>query len=1094
MLQSFLAFLGGEPGEEKIMLLLLGKGFFMGVFIATFSVGADTLFIETLEEYNMGGERVVSLAFFVRGVLGIISTALYVFVQKRTNFSTLVISNTFIIFLLIGLLRGAFWYHDHNMEVEWLRYLPFVIYVMEGPMIAIILLGFWGVFGRIFDLKQAKRTIGGIDTGQLTATMIAFFSIPLLTELNLIDETYDLLLIATISGFGIVFVTGWIIKDYNLDITAKIRKDDDVREYGYSDLIKDKYLRLLSIFIIFSMSSAVFAEYIYVNATEIMYTIPDQDDDSELRNFISFASGAVVVLSFIIQSFINDIIIDRFGLRVALMVMPLVLALFTIGAIVSGHIYVYDVRGDDFLLFFIFVVVGKVFTASLRDALENPAFKLLFLPFDVKVRFDIQSRIEGVVNEVAVLVAGSLQIGLGMLVFFELIHYAYFILVIAGFIIYFAGKLYGEYKKQLKQTLEAQKSNMQGLGTKNEHNTINVLKKELRRRSPQRALNALKLMEKMEPILLDFSLLDFIRSEHKELREYAYWRLGYLRSFNTLDILLREVKKEEDPDVRKVAAETIAILQEIEDYELNEIDIKKLVRSTEVQDRIYAARAMTKLDEDKFIPFLVELLRDINPAVRKAAIVTAGKLKRPEFWSILIENLHLPAYSNYADSAIISSGETVFYAIDSAFYKTGQFNDTMVRIVQIMGRIGGRTAIEMLWKKIDFPDKQIISELLLSLSYIGFEARDFQAARIKLAIESTISDLSWNIKALQEIPHEDFFDRLIVAAFEEENKKNFDHLFMLLSMIYDAQSIKLVRDNIEIGTTDSVSFGIEMLDIFVDENLKPKLAAVLDDAKPEDKLKKLNNYFPPENFEDYTDLLLQVVNRDYNFINKYTKCLAMYRISQMKGRKVTDDLIANLFNPDPVMVQTAAAVIYRIDKDLYQYHTKRLKPSVKKRLDKDIVPPVFKASEEEFHQKLLVIERAVMLKQIEHFMDIPGVLLLELASRFDEIKVGKGVTITEMGESGNMPLFIVLKGVLLVENEDGTVRQIKQKDIIGHKLILSSDKAPYNLITQSECLLLTIEKDDLYDAVSRNVNLVDGILTIINESDVKEEAESIFSV
>ncbi len=1087
MLQSFLAFLGAEPGEEKTMWLLLGKGFCLGVLLAFYEVGAQTLFVYTM------GEEMLDKAFFVQGFLGIIATALYVYVQKRANFSTLIISNTFLIFLFIGALRGTFWYFDHNPEAPGLEYLPFILFVMIIPVKAIAILGFWGVFGRIFDLKQAKRTIGGIDTGQLVATMIAFFSIPLWTRLGWVDETYDLLSISTAAAFGVLLISIWIIKDYNLDQASRIRKSDTVKEIHYKDLFTNRYLRMLSTFIVFSMGSFVFAEYMFFSATEIMYKIPGEDD-ADLRDFISFANAAVMVWSFIIQSFINDIIIERFGLRVALIVMPLVLILFVVGAIVSGHLYTYEVRGEEFLFFFIFLVVGRVFTASLKDALESPAFKLLFLPFDVKIRFDIQSRIEGVVNQFAVLAAGGLQIGLGLLAFFKLIHYAYFILVIAGFVVYYAAKLYNEYKKQLQETLQDQKTKLEGAGTRNEHNSINVLKQELRKKDPKRVLNTLKLMEKMEPILLDYSLLDYIRSEHKELRSYAYWRLGYLRSYNTLSILEREVRKEEDPDVQKIAARTLDILHQIEDYELNEVSIKKLVRSTEIQDRIFAARVMVKLEEDKYVPFLIELLRDINPAVRKAAIVTAGKLKRPEFWSVLIENLHLPSYSNYADSALIASGETVFYAIDSAFYKTGQHLDTMIRIMQIMGKIGGKTATEMLWKKIDYPEKVIKSELLLSLSYIGFEARDFQAARLKLAVEDTISDLAWNIKAIQELDDSDFVGKMIMMAFEEENKQNFQHMFMLMSMIYDSQSIKLVRDNIDLGTTDSVSFGIEMLDIFVDENLKPKLAAVLDDNKPEAKVKKLSDYFPPESFEDYSDLLMQIVNRDYNNINKWTKCLAMYKLSQIKGQKVTPDLIANLFNPDPIMVQTAAAVMYRLDKDEYQYHTKRLKPSMKKKLDKDIVPPVFKNEDEDFHMKLLVVERAIMLKQIDSFANIPGVMLLDLADRFDEIKVAAGTTLTEIGDGGAGPIYVVLKGRLLVEYKDGNQRKLGQKEIIGHKLILSSDQSPYNLTTEKESLLLTIGKDELYDAVSRNVAMVDGILDIINEDEVKKETESIFNV
>lgn len=1081
MLQSFLAFLGGQPGEEKPMLLLLAKGFCMGVFLATYQIGSETLFLTTV------GAEYLDNAFFVAGFLGIFSTYIYVQLQRRINFSSLVATNAFIIFLVIIALIWTFLYTDYGQIGEGFPILPFVLFVLIGPITSITLLGFWGVFGRVFDLKQSKRIIGGIDTGQLTATMVAFFSIPAMTELGLIDKTNDLLYISAGAAFGILFFTIWIIKGFNIDSATKIRKKDKVKPVKFIDLIKNRYLRLLSLFLIFSMGSAVFTDYVFLSATETMYPVED-----ELRNFLSFFNGTIMVVSFLIQSFINDIVIGKYGLKVSLMVMPFVLAIFTLGAIISGHIFVYDIKTEEYLFFFIFTGMGKLFTASLKDALENPAFKLFFLPFDLKIRFDIQSKIEGVVNEVAVLVAGAMQIGLGLLTFFKLIHYTYFIMALAFVIIYYAGKLFSEYKNALKSTLRDQKSKLKGQGTRNEHNTINVIKSELRNRDPKRIMNALKLMERIEPIMLDFSLLDFIRSEHKELRIYAYKRLGQLRSFNTLEILDREVRKEKDPEVKEVAAAAIEVLHEIDDFRLTETGVKKLVRSTDIKNRIYATKALVKLDEDKYVPFLAELMRDINPHVRRSAMISAGKLKRPEFWSILIENLHLPTYSNSADSALISSGESMFSTIDSTFYKTGQHLDTMIRIVQIMGKVGGRAASELLWKKIDFPDKQIVSEILLSLSYIGFEAKEFQAARIKIAIENDIGDIAWNIKALMEIPSDDFIDKMIINAIKEENKKNFDNIFMLLSMIYDSQSIRLVKDNIEVGTTDSVSFAIEMLDIFVDEDLKPKLFSVLDDVKDTEKLTKLNDFYPPEDFESYEDLLLQIINRDYNHINIWTKGLSMYKLTLIRGVKVTDDIIANLFNPDPLMLQTAAAVMFKLDKESYHHHTRRLKSSVKKELDKAIVPPVFQSKDEKFYQKLLIIERAILLKQLDIFESIPGVILVELALCLDEIKVDKGTTLIEQGDNGNSPVYIVLSGKLKVHDGDDLKQVVKERGIYGHKLVIGTDINPYTVTADVESIVLVLDKDELYDKVSKHIEMVDGILSIVNETEGKKEMASIF--
>ena len=151
----FIQFLGGEDGEERQIWMLLGLGFCMGVFLATFQVGAESLFLQVL------GEDYLDKAFFAAGGLGIISTAIFVNLQKRIAYSTLAVTNAFIIFLFVGASRAAFYFIPETSE--FFRYLPFALFVAMGPITAITLLGFWGLFGRMFDTRQAKRIIGGIE-------------------------------------------------------------------------------------------------------------------------------------------------------------------------------------------------------------------------------------------------------------------------------------------------------------------------------------------------------------------------------------------------------------------------------------------------------------------------------------------------------------------------------------------------------------------------------------------------------------------------------------------------------------------------------------------------------------------------------------------------------------------------------------------------------------------------------------------------------------------------------------------------------------------------------------------------------------------
>lgn len=1076
MIQAFLKFLGGEKGEEKPMLLLLGKGFFMGILLATYQIGAETLFL------NVMGERWLATAFFAAGGAGIISTALFVFLQRKINYSTLVLSTTFLILVFIAGIRASFTFigYDNTLDGDF-QILPFVLFVMIGPVTTIILIGFWGIFGRIFDLRQSKRIIGGIDTGQLMATMIAFFSIPLLTS-TIIDETYDLLFVSSIAALGVFIFTLYLTLNFNLNKATNTLKGEEVQKVNFFSLMKDKYLRLLSVFLIFSMGAAVFVDYTFLSATETMY--PDEEG---LSTFLSFFSGFVIVLSFIIQSFINDIIIGRFGLKVALMTMPLILILFTVGAIVTGHIFGYEEKTDEFILFFVLTGTGKLFTAALKDALESPAFKLFFLPLDIKIRFDIQSRIEGVVSEIAVFVAGAAQMGLGLLVFFKLIHYSYFILVLAGIVVYLSAKLFEEYKKTLKTTLEKEKANLKGQGKSNEYNTLNILKNEIATNEVERTLNALKIFEKLEPIEFEFVLLDLLNHRKPELRIYAYQKLGDRLCWEAVEIVEKDIKTEGNEEVLVIAKETYKKLREAASFELTDLAIKELVRSTESKDRVRGARLLAKATEERHVAYIMELLRDINPQVRTAAMVSAGKIKRPELWPILIENLHLSTYGNVAMSALKAAGEAAFHTVDTAFYKTGQYHTTMLRIIQILGRIGGRGATELLWKKIDFPDRKIVSQLLLSLSYTGFVARDFQSARIKLAVETEIGDIAWNIKSSLEIPVEEDMDRLIKEAMLEEDIKNYDNIFMLLAMIYDPQSVLLAKENILNGTSESITFAVEMMDIFVEEELKPKLIPIMDELKVAERLSKLQNYYPPEEFESYEDLLLQIINRDYNRINRYTKALAMFRFSQMSSH-VTADLIANLFNPDPLLLQTAAFSIYTIDKEAYHNHTKRLKPTTKKELDKAILPPVFRTEEEAYHQKLLLIERVIKIKEIEAFRKIPGELITYMAEVLEEVRVKMGDTIIREGDTGMEPMYIVVDGVVDIYEGDHKVAERVAGGLFGEKHLVESETFNYTALARAECTLLMMRKEELLNLMSKYIDILDCWVDILN-GDMAEEEE-----
>jgi len=244
-------------------------------------------------------------------------------------------------------------------------------------------------------------------------------------------------------------------------------------------------------------------------------------------------------------------------------------------------------------------------------------------------------------------------------------------------------------------------------------------------------------------------------------------------------------------------------------------------------------------------------------------------------------------------------------------------------------------AIDMLWNKIDFPDKIISSQALDSLSEAGFRAEVSRISRIKYSIEGNISDIGWNIAARMEVP-DNKHTSLLRMALKEENEHDIKYVYTLLSMLYDAKSIHLIRQNIESATSEGVTYAIELLDVLLSDDLKQKIIPILDDISDIDKIKKLQVFYPRSKLS--TQLVLKfLINRDFTQSNRWTKACAIYQIGRLKIKDFKFDLIANLFNPDKMVMEMAAWGLYNIDPDLYKEHTLRLSREVKEALDNKIV-------------------------------------------------------------------------------------------------------------------------------------------------------------
>ena len=1045
-----------EPAESSQVSYLLGLGFAIGIFLASYDVVSITLFVREFDEATQ-----LPIAVVVGGGIAIVFTYIYSQLQTRVSFRGMAIGW---IFLMLLLVVGTYYRIETTLEGSYDRQvIYFTLFTLAVPFNFISLLIFWGAFGRLFNLRQAKRIIGGIDSGQLVASIVALFSIGLLVES--LRRTEDILLLSAAAVLG-MFVTFFLMSGKHKLVVQSGSGQVKLQRLGIPKMIKDKYISLMMIFVIISMVAVLFMDYAFVNVAGAQYP-----GDKEFGSFVAYFEATVVIFSFLFQTFVTDWIISNYGLKIALIINPILTAILTGLAVLIGFSVGYTADEQWFIYFFLIIAGSKLFIDSLKDALDGPSFKLYFLPIDSSVKFDVQTKIDGLITAFAGVMAGSVIILMNnfQLQFIYIIIGLVPILIIWYFITL---KMHHNYKETLQLTLNKTKGDTEE--EKTNYSINSVLQHEVESEKEDRVIYGLKLMERLDPALFETSILKFLDSDSGKIKEFA------TESVKSLDL---EYEDPEKSEIKELASRAKGMAEMTEVLSIPSSRLHALGTSIKMEDRLLAAKLLRRLIDAENIFILLDLLRDQDPKVRMAAIATARKVKRPETWPVLIELLNSSTYSHAAVAALVEAGTPCLFTLETAFHRSGQTQKVMLKIVQIMTRIGGDEAFQLMWKKIDFHDRKIVKQILQALRFYHFQANEQQFPVIRDLLDAEIGKAIWNMAAISELPSDEN-NKNLIEALEEEIASNFDHMYMLLCLLYDPKQVILIKHNIETGTADGIGLGIELFDLFLHPDLKPKLFPLIDDISINDRVRQLQIFYPREKYSHH-EVINYIINRDYNQINRWTRALALKSTEDIDDFKVSKGIVAQLFNPDYFLMETAAWIIYKKDKRTYQRVSQRLDESVKRNLDEKLFSTFFFESfKDDFP---LTIDKIMFLKNIPVFSQISGILLSQIVDRFRTLKLKDGAKVELYDEDNDKPIFIVGKGSVTLYHEDDPLISLKEKDVFGDIFTMDESKSTTSLTVKGETIIFQITLNDFFDVMANQHELAQSFISNISSKFIKQE-------
>ncbi len=1022
-----------EDNERASVLFLVTQSIFIGIFFGAFEVAATALFLDEFEE------RMIANAFAVSGLVGIILTSIYTKMQSLLTFKRLAILNLITIVILTAALRYGF-------AIFPVRWLIFAIFVMMGPLNIIALLGFWGTVGRLFTLRQGKRLFGLIDTGGIFGIILSSYAVPVILAFQF--QTKDILIISAVS-IGIALVFQFIIGGkFTLDAPSETGQVKEKKKLSFFSLFKDRYITMMSVFVALSMIMLFFVSYSFLAATREQYP-----DSREMASFLGLFMGTLMIFTLILKAFVFSWLMKTYGLKIALVISAFLMTLFTIIASLVGTFFGYTAASEGFMLFFMMMALSRLFSKALKDAIEAPSFKILYQSLDEQIRYDVQARVDGTINELAALSSGLILAGLGALSFFKLIHFSYVLVVILVIWIFVALRLYKEYRGSLQKALASFKT-QRGESIKTGVDYSNYLESTFEQKKPGAMIQGMKVIKEINPYLYDELLPQALHHKSDKGRNYV---VNWLREANDGTIWLKADEIVTEYDLKLDKDHKKEISENARDF-FKDVDSQKridqLLHSNNPDERLKGAKYLRTLPDGPDTTVLVALLRDFEPRVKIEAIKLAEEFKKAELAPALVDLLSSDLYVNHTYHTLITLGEEVLDALDLYFYKTGIEVQTLVRIVRIFGKIGGKEAIPYLLAKLGHHKREVVLETVRSLRLCNYRSAEEDLIRLNQVLENVIETTAWNLAASASIIEEEVGTDL-KEAIQEELSSNFDLIFELLSLSYEPQSIFQIRENLESGTAEGVNFALELLDLVVAEELKPRLFPLLDDISLDEKIKLLQNFFPLQKIES-VELLYAMINRDYNKMNNWTKACAMKAFWKLGLKEISDDLIAQLFNPDPLLRELAARLVHNTEPARYEEVFSRIPEEIRDELNR-----IIERGSDEYH---LLFSKIQYFRKLHHFRKISGIELYYLALRSEMIYYEADSEISSEEVISNDLYQWIVTGAIEIKSEDGTLKKLEANDVLCN---YSDDD-----LELSNCTIKTVEQAICYRVEGEKLGLL----------------------
>lgn len=128
--------------------------------------------------------------------------------------------------------------------------------------------------------------------------------------------------------------------------------------------------------------------------------------------------------------------------------------------------------------------------------------------------------------------------------------------------------------------------------------------------------------------------------------------------------------------------------------------------------------------------------------------------------------------------------------------------------------------------------------------------------------------------------------------------------------------------------------------------------------------------------------------------------------------------------------------------------------------------------------RLLLVEKVLILKSLSIFSDTPEHILADLAPLMEEEEYEKDTLIFKEGEFGDC-MFIIHEGEVRIHKENVTLAFLNEKEVFGELALLDPEVRSASATASKSCILFRIDQEPLYEVIENRPEVARGFIKIL---------------